>query len=111
MTFTTFSFNESCQAAPSDLHLPARRLLRLLLESVEKHDAATTHETVHDAVDVGLALLSQLPQLAVELLDQGFAGGNVPNLELLDRPVETRLRRQIELSRNILTGLWPLSSL
>jgi hypothetical protein len=74
-----------------DLDLAAWRPLRLLLEPVEQDDAASSEESVDHSVDVGPTFLTKLPQLAVELPDEGLTGSDVSNPELLDRPVKTRL--------------------
>ena len=55
------------QAPERELNLASRRLLRLLLEAMEKDDLSAREEAVDHAVDVSLALLAQLPQLALQM--------------------------------------------
>jgi hypothetical protein len=85
---TSSAPDEAIKSSSGGLDLAAGRLPGLLLEAVHEDDRPTGGEGLDHPIDVGLALLAQLPELALQMSDQGLPRSNVPHPQLLDRPVE-----------------------
>ena len=69
-------------ADPGQLEFSARRPVGLLLETLHEHDPAAGVEEVHDSVDVGLALLTQLPEVTLKVANQRETSLYISGLEL-----------------------------
>lgn len=63
---------------------------------MQEENPSARYEAVEQAVDVRITLPPQLPQFALQVLDQRLARLDVAHPQLLDRPEEARPRLLIE---------------
>jgi hypothetical protein len=57
---------------------------------MEEDDPPPREKEVDDTVDVGPALLAQLPEVTLEMADEWLTGLNVAETQLVHRPAESR---------------------
>jgi hypothetical protein len=96
--------DEIVHPALGNLYLPPRCFLRLLLKSVQKYDPPPSIEKVEHAINVRSTFSPQLPQLALNMLDQWLSGTGIERLQLPDRIIKSGLRFEIETAQKRLYG-------